>query len=61
MMGSSMINGIMLFLVWNSQKKIHTIQWRHITKDKITKRSNGKGDDTLLCDHDMSFILMNPP
>ena len=61
LMGGSMIDGIMLFLVWDAQKKIHTIQRRHITKDKITKGSNGKGDDSTLCDHETRFVLMNPP
>ena len=57
-MGVSMIDGIMLFLVWDAQKKIHTIQRRHITKDKVTKMSNGKGDDTILCDHETRPILI---
>jgi hypothetical protein len=56
-MGVSMIDGIMLFLVWDAQKKIHTIQQRHITKDRIMEGSNGKGDDTTLCDHEMRLSL----
>jgi hypothetical protein len=60
-MGASMIDGIMLFLVWDAQKKNHTIQWRHITKERIMKGSNGKGDGTTLCDHEMRSVLMNPP
>jgi hypothetical protein len=61
LMGMSMIDGITLFLVWDAQKKICTIQWRYIAKDKIMEGSNDKGDDTTLYDHETRSFLMNPP
>lgn len=61
LVGACMIDGITLFLVWDGQNKIRTIQRRHITKDRIMEGPNGKGDGMTLCDHETRFVLMNPP
>jgi len=60
-MGACMIDGVILFLVWDSKKKTCTIQRSHITKDITLEGSNGKGDITTLCDHETRSVFMNPP
>jgi hypothetical protein len=57
---ASMVNNVTKFLIGNTYNHICVIQSRHITKNNIIERADGKSKGTTLGHHHTRTILMNP-